>query len=148
MTNPSCQLVHSHYFKKGPTVSFNRSKLQQSLGFGIFLFWFFFCFIVIFFPILGASWPELSTDAEYFIVPQEGYVPSDNNLDVKAQQYKYWYTLSTGLMHNPHHVCSVGVSEIFVHMDHQDATLKNKVCRCDHITTFLFEVFFLPLMSG
>lgn len=88
---------------------------------------------MFFFPILGASWPELSTDAEYFVVPQERYVPSDNNLDVQAQQGKYWYTLlslSTGLIPNPtpHHdkVCSVGGLDEFLHMDHQDVTLKKK----------------------
>lgn len=64
-------------FKKFPTIFFQRTKLQQSSG----------LVFVCLFSVLSASWPELSTDAEYFVAFQEGYVSSANSLDVQAQQY-------------------------------------------------------------
>lgn len=82
-TNSSCQLFHSHYFFKESS-HYLLSKDQVAAKFGFCLFGFF--------SILGASWPELGTDAEYFVALQEGYAFSANSLDVQAQQYKSWYT--------------------------------------------------------
>lgn len=82
MTNSSCQLFYSHYFFKESS-HYLLSKDQVATKFSC-VFWFF--------SILGASWPEISTDAEYFVALQEGYVSSANSLDVEAQQYKSWYT--------------------------------------------------------
>jgi len=60
MTNSLCQLVHSYYVFN-ETSHYLLSKDQAATKFG-----FVFCLFV--FSILGASWLELGTDAEYFVV--------------------------------------------------------------------------------
>lgn len=121
-----------------PTTLFQRIKLQQSF--------------VCFFPMLGASWPELSTDTDYPAVFQEGYIFSaialmyrHSNMNVCINTY---YTTDFTHYPAPHDnkICSVRdhISRISLH-EHQDLAFKN---HRQNPLMHLFEDFFSLLMSG
>lgn len=131
-------------FKKVPTIFFQRTKLQQSSGLV------FVCFL--FQVPAGQNLVQMLSILLLFrrdMFPQPiALMYRHSNINIGTHTCH-----STGLIHNPilhddkEKVCSAGDSADFLYMYHQNLAFKGKDNKHDRITAFLFEDFFLPLIS-